>query len=51
MEGVGENEALVFELEETPEGEELLNLLDPVEDEDMIDVVFSEYDKLLAENK
>ncbi|MGN1208168.1 MAG: DUF1292 domain-containing protein [Christensenellales bacterium] len=50
MEGVGENEGLVFELEETPEGEELLNLLDPVEDEDMIDVVFAEYDKLLQED-
>ena len=49
MEGVGENEALVFELEETPEGEELLNLLDPEEDEDIIDIVFSEYDKLMSE--
>ena len=49
MEGVGEDEALVFELEETPEGEELLNLLDPVEDGDMIDIVFAEYDKLMQE--
>lgn len=49
MEGVGEDEAMVFELEETPEGEELLNLLDPVEDSDMIDLVFAEYDKLMQE--
>ncbi len=49
MEGVGEDEAMVFELEETPEGEELLNLLDPVEDSDMIDIVFAEYDKLMQE--
>lgn len=51
MEGVGEDEALVFELEETPEGEELLNLLDPNEDSDIIDIVFAEYDKLFEENK
>ncbi len=51
MEGVNENEALVFELEETPEGEELLNLLDPEEDSDLIDIVFAEYDKLFEENK
>lgn len=49
MEGVNEDEGLVFELEETPEGEELLNLLDPEEDDDLIDIVFEEYYKLLEQ--
>ncbi|MBE5745832.1 MAG: DUF1292 domain-containing protein [Clostridiales bacterium] len=46
MEGVGEDEGLVFELEEDEEGEENLILVD---DEDIIDLVFAEYDKLLEE--
>ncbi len=46
MKGMGEDEALVFLLEETDEGEELLTV---VEDDDIIDVVFAEYDKLFEE--
>ncbi len=43
MEGLSDDEALVFQLEETEEGEEILNV---VEDDDLIDIVFAEYDKL-----
>lgn len=46
MEGLDDDQALVFQLEETEEGEELLNL---VEDDDIIDLVFAEYDKLFEE--
>lgn len=46
MEGVGKDEALVFLLEETEEGEQLLTV---VEDNDVIDLVFAEYDKLFEE--
>ena len=46
MEGLEEDQALVFVLEETEEGEELLNV---VEDDEIIDVVFDEYDKLFDE--
>ena len=43
MEGLSEDQGLVFLLEETDEGEELLTVVD---DEDIIDIVFEEYDKL-----
>ena len=46
MEGLEEDQALVFVLEETEEGEELLNV---VEDDEIIDIVFDEYDKLFDE--
>ena len=46
MEGLGKDEALVFLLEETEEGEELLTI---VEDNDVIDLVFDEYNKLFEE--
>lgn len=41
-----EDQALVFLLEQTEEGEELLTV---VEDDDIIDLVFEEYDKLFDE--
>jgi len=46
LEGLEDDQALVFALEETEEGEELLNL---VEDDDIIDIVFDEYDKMFEE--
>ncbi len=46
MKGLGKDEALVFLLEETEEGEQLLTI---VEDNDIIDLVFAEYDKLFEE--
>ena len=46
IEGLEEDQALVFVLEETEEGEELLNV---VEDDEIIDIVFDEYDKLFDE--
>lgn len=46
MEGVGEDEGLVFQLEEDEDGEENLILID---EDDVIDLVFAEYDKLLEE--
>ena len=46
LEGLAEDEALVFQLEETEEGEELLNLVD---DDDILDIVFGEYNKLSSE--
>lgn len=46
LEGLDEDQALVFALEETEEGEELLNLVD---DDDIIDIVFDEYEKLFDE--
>ena len=46
MEGVGEDEGVVFVIEEDDEGEALLSLV--VED-DVIDAVFNEYDSLLEE--
>lgn len=48
MEGMDEDTGLVFLLEESEDGEEFLNV---VEDEDIIDVVFAEYEKLLNEDK
>ena len=47
MEGVGEDEGVVFVIEEDDEGEALLSLV--VED-DVIDAVFNEYDSLLEED-
>ena len=47
MEGVGEDEGVVFVIEEDDEGEALLSLV--VED-DVIDAVFTEYDSLLEED-
>lgn len=46
MNGVAEDEGLVFQLEEDEDGEENLILID---DNDIIDLVFAEYDKLLEE--
>lgn len=46
LEGLEDDQALVFALEETEEGEELLNI---VEDDDIIDIVFDEYDKMFDE--
>lgn len=46
IEGLADDEALVFELEETEDGEELLNL---VEDDNIIDIVFEEYEKASEE--
>jgi len=46
LEGLEDDQALVFVLEETEEGEELLNI---VEDDDIIDIVFDEYDKMFDE--
>jgi len=46
LDGLEDDQALVFSLEETEEGEELLNV---VEDDDIIDIVFDEYDKLFDE--
>jgi len=46
MEGLDVDQGLVFLLEETEEGEELLTVVD---DEDIIDIVFEEYDKLFEE--
>ena len=48
LEDLKEDEALVFSLEETEEGEELLNV---VEDDDIIDIVFDEYDKMFDEQE
>ncbi len=47
MEGVGEDEGVVFVIEEDEEGDALLSLV--VED-DVIDAVFNEYDSLLEED-
>ncbi len=47
MEGVGEDEGVVFVIEEDEDGEAVLSLV--VED-DVIDAVFDEYDSLLEED-
>ena len=47
MEGVGEDEGVVFVIEEDEDGDALLSLV--VED-DVIDAVFNEYDSLLEED-
>ena len=47
MEGVGEDEGIVFVIEEDEENEPLLSIV--VED-DVIDAVFAEYDKLVEED-
>ena len=47
MEGVGEDEGVVFVIEEDEENEPLLSIV--VED-DVIDAVFAEYDKLVEED-
>ena len=46
MEGVGEDEGLVFSIEQNDEGEEYLAL---TVDEEIIDAVFTVYDALVAE--
>lgn len=46
MEGVGEDEAVVFVIEEDEEGEALLSI---VMEDDVIDSVFAEYEALLDE--
>ena len=46
IEGVGENEGLVFSVEENEEGQEYLML---VTDEQVIDDVFNVYDQLVEE--
>ena len=46
MEGVGEDEGLVFSIEQNENGEEYLAL---VVDEEIIDAVFNVYDALVAE--
>ena len=45
MDGVGEDEGLVFSIEQNDEGEEYLAL---AVDEDIIDAVFTVYDALVA---
>ena len=45
MDGVGEDEGLVFSIEQNDEGEEYLEL---TVDEDIIDAVFTVYDALVA---
>ena len=47
MDGVGEDEGVVFVIEEDEDGEAVLSLV--IEDE-IIDAVFDEYDGLLAED-
>ena len=47
MEGVGEDEGVVFVIEEDEDGEAVLSIV--VED-DVIDAVFDEYEKLLEED-
>ena len=47
LEGLGENEGLVFSIETNAEGMEYLSL---VLDEDVIDQVFVIYDELVAES-
>ncbi len=47
MEGVGEDEGVVFVIEEDEDGEAVLSLV--IEDE-VIDAVFDEYDSLLEED-
>lgn len=46
MEGVGEDEAVVFVIEEDEDGEALLSI---VMEDDVIDAVFAEYEALLDE--
>ena len=46
MEGVDENTGLVFLLEESEDGEEILTGID---DKETIDLVYEEYDRLLEE--
>lgn len=48
MEGVGEDEAVVFALETDEEGDEVLSV---VEDDAEIDAVFDEYYKMLKESE
>ena len=48
MEGLGENEGLVFSIEVNAEGMEYLSL---VVEEDIIDEVFDIYDELVAEEE
>ena len=48
MEGLGENEGLVFSIETNDDGQEFLML---VTDEKIIDDVFDVYDKLVEENE
>lgn len=47
MEGVGEDEGVVFVIEEDEDNEPLLSIV--VED-DVVDAVFAEYEKLVAED-
>ncbi len=47
LEGMGEDEALVFEVIETEEG----NKFEIVMDDDIIDAVFEEYNRLLDEEE
>lgn len=48
MEGLEEDQGLVFLLDETEEGEEILTIVD---DDEIIDLVFDEYEKLFDEEK
>lgn len=48
MEGLDEDQAIVFLLDETNEGEEILNVVD---DDETIDLVFDEYEKIFNEQK
>lgn len=48
MEGLEEDQAIVFLLDETNEGDEILNV---VEDDETIDLVFDEYEKIYNEQK
>lgn len=48
MEGLGENEGLVFSIETSEDGQEFLML---TTDEEIIDKVFDVYDKLIEENE
>lgn len=48
MEGLDEDQAIVFLLDETNEGDEVLSVVD---DDAIIDLVFEEYEKLYREQK
>lgn len=47
MEGVGEDEAIVFVIEEDEDNEPLLSI---VMEDDVVDAVFAEYEKLVEED-
>lgn len=48
MEGLEDDQAIVFLLDETNEGEEVLSVVD---DDETIDLVFEEYERIFNEQK